>query len=91
MGCKKFICLGNVAKASVKIILSGSKIFLNLMNILWKAIMKKVIHTRTGKRVIKIGTILLDTSKNVCVTNVFQDITCDVCGPRNAMCFGYSW
>ena len=25
--------------------------------------------------------------KEICVTNVFQDVTCDACGPCHAMCF----
>ena len=35
----------------------------------------------------KIGRISLDTSKRVCVTNVFQDVICSACNKCNAMCF----
>ena len=37
----------------------------------------------------KIERISLDTSKEVCVTNVILDVACDACGPCNAMWF--SW
>ena len=37
--------------------------------------------------VAKIGRILLDISKEFCVTNVIQDVICDVCDPCNAMWF----
>ena len=33
----------------------------------------------------KIERISLDTSKEVCVTNVILDVVCDACGPCNAM------
>ena len=35
----------------------------------------------------KIERISLDTSKEVCVTNVILDVVCDACGPCNAMWF----
>ena len=35
----------------------------------------------------KIGRISLDTSKRVCVTNVFQDVIRNACNKCNAMCF----
>ena len=47
-------------------------------------------HLITRKRVTKIGPILLDTTKQVCATNVFQDAICDACHPWIAMCFTYS-
>ena len=36
---------------------------------------------------IKIGGISLDTSKKICVTNVFEDVICDPCDPCHAICF----
>ena len=35
----------------------------------------------------KMGPVPLDISKNVSVTNVFQDVSCDACDPCYAMCF----
>ena len=35
----------------------------------------------------KIGSISLDTLKNVCVTNGFKDVICNTCDSCNIMCF----
>ena len=52
-----------------------------------KSFLKTFYDSLPMKRVAKIGRISLDTSKKLCVTNVFEDVICDACDPCNATCF----
>ena len=52
-----------------------------------KSFLKTFYDSLPMRRVTKIGRISLDTSKKLCVTNVFEDVICDACDPCNAMCF----